>query len=281
MLTNETIAALYGVASALTWGAGDFTGGVASRRVNEFTVVFLAQLIAGILLLALALAIGGPLPAWPQLATGALAGSCGVLGLVALYRGLALGRMGIVAPLSAIITALIPLTLTWITVGAPGWPRVLGCGLALAAVWFLSSQGGRLSLSPGELRLSLSAGLGFGLFFVLMDHASSQVIIWPLVAARSGAIMVMLVVIMATGRWVCPAPGTLLAIALAGILDVSGNAAFCMAAQAGRLDISAILSSLYPASTVLLARLFLKEQLTQRQWLGVATAGMALILVSS
>jgi drug/metabolite transporter (DMT)-like permease len=281
MIGVESIAITCGLASALAWGAGDFAGGFASRRGNALTVVLFSQLIGGILLFFLAATFASSMPPFRHMVSGGLAGIFGVLGLVMLYKGLAQGRMGLVAPLSAVVTAVAPMVFSFFMEGFPGGFRMIGFGIAMAAVWFLSSPGGRMKIEPKELRLSISAGLGFGLFFIFMDHASSQAVLWPLVAARMAAIVVM-VTLLATMRKLLVAPprGQFVFIALAGILDTAGNAAFGMAAHLGRLDIAAILASLYPASTVLLAWLVFRERLGRRQWVGVVTAGVALVLIA-
>ena len=280
MIEPGTLAITCGLCSALAWGAGDFAGGFASRRGNALTVVLFSQLIGGILLFFLATAFARSIPPYRHMISGGLAGVFGVLGLVMLYKGLAQGRMGLVAPLSAVVTAVIPMVFSFFVEGFPGGFRMIGFGIAMAAVWLLSSPGGRMKIEPRELQLSLSAGLGFGLFFIFMDHASSQAVLWPLVAARAAAIVVM-VTLLATMRKLSPPPrGQFTFIALAGVLDTAGNAAFGMAAHLGRLDMAAILASLYPASTVLLAWLVFRERLGRRQWVGVATAGVALVLIA-
>ncbi|MBC2745214.1 MAG: DMT family transporter [Desulfosarcina sp.] len=280
MIGPEALAITCGLCSALAWGAGDFAGGFASKQGSVLTVILFSQLIGGILLFFLVTAFAQSIPPLQHLVSGGLAGIFGVLGLTGLYKGLAHGRMGLVAPLSAMVTAVVPIAFSFFVDGFPGWLRMVGFTIAMVAVWFLSSLGGKASIERGELRLSILAGLGFGLFFIFMDHASSQAVLWPLVAARAAAIVVMFT-ILATTRQLAPPPrGQFAFIAIAGILDTTGNAAFGMAAHLGRLDIAVILASLYPASTVLLAWLVLRERLDRRQWFGVATAGVALVLIA-
>ena len=277
MINPESLAVVCGLCSALVWGAGDFAGGLASRRGNALTVILFSQLIGGTLLVCLAAAFAQSMPPVRHLLFGGLAGIFGVLGLIGLYKGLAQGRMGLVAPLSAVVTALVPMTFSFLVEGFPGWLRTIGFGIAIAAVWFLSSPGDKSKIEPGELRLSILAGLGFGLFFIFMDQASSQSVLWPLVAARAAAIAVMFT-LLATTRQLAPPPrGQFVFIALAGILDTAGNAAFGMAAHLGRLDIAAILASLYPASTVLLAWLVF---LFGGPPAPVDIAGVALVLIA-
>ena len=280
MIGSETMAITCGLGSAIAWGAGDFAGGFASRRVNALTVVLFSQMLGGLLMLGLTPLFAEHLPDTRQMLAGMLAGAFGVMGLVGLYKGLASGRMGLVAPLSAVVTAVLPMTYSFLVEGLPTMLQMVGLVTAMAAVWLLSSPGGKLSIQKGEIRLSLLAGLGFGLFFILMDHASGQAILWPLLASKIGGITVMLIVLAVSRQLAVPPKGQVGFIALAGILDMTGTAAFVLAAHVGRLDISTVLASLYPASTIMLAWLVFRERLGRRQWLGVATASVALVLIA-
>jgi len=280
MINPETVAIVCGLCSAIAWGAGDFAGGFASRRGNALTVVLFSQMLGGMLMLGLTPLFAEHAPDSRQILSGMLAGGFGVLGLVGLYKGLASGRMGLVAPLSALVTAVIPMGFSFVVEGLPTTMQRFGLAAAIAAVWLLSSPGGDLRMQKGELRLSLMAGLGFGLFFILMDHASSQAVLWPLLASKTGAVAVMFLILTATRQLAAPPKGQVLFIVLAGILDTAGTAAFAAAAHLGRLDLSTVLASLYPASTILLAWLVFRERLGRRQWCGVATAIVALVLIA-
>jgi drug/metabolite transporter (DMT)-like permease len=280
MFNAETLAVVCGLSSAIVWGAGDFAGGFAARRANALTVILFSQLIGGSLLLVIAAFFAQGVPPTRHLAFAGLAGIFGVLGLIGLYKGLAGGRMGLVAPLSAVVTALVPLIFSTVTEGYPGHLCMAGFLIAMAAVWLLSSPGGKFSVSGQELKLSLFAGLGFGLFFIFMGNASDEMVLWPLVAARGSAIFLMVFLLISTRQPFVPPRNHFGIIALAGILDTLGNAAFGMAAHFGRLDVAAILASLYPASTVILAWLIMKERLGRRQWFGVSVAVVALVLIS-
>ncbi len=270
----------YGLGSASAWGAGDFSGGLASKKVDPFTVVFFSQLASLPLLLALIVWMNRPVPAVESLLFGAVAGAFGSLGLVAFYKGLAVGRMGLVAPLGAMVTAAIPVVYTMCFQGLPYLSQ--GCGFILAgvAIWLLTATGGRASLSRRELSLALSAGLGFGLFFIFIHYAGTDAVLWPLVTARAASLSLVATVLLGRKRLQAPSLRYLPIIALAGVLDVLGNACFILAAQYGRLDVSVVISSLSPGATVLLAWLFLKERLTRQQWLGVVSALVALDLIA-
>lgn len=163
-MSPETLAFTYGLSSAVAWGAGDFTGGFATKQNNVFSVILISQFVGGVFLVLLALCFGGPVPGFPRFFLGGVAGFCGVLGLVALYTGLAKGRMGIVAPLSAVVTAVLPVIVALLTEGLPTTMQLAGFGTALVAIWFLSYSFSGPSVRPGELYFPVLAGLGFGLF---------------------------------------------------------------------------------------------------------------------
>ncbi|MBI9086860.1 MAG: DMT family transporter [Desulfobacterales bacterium] len=279
MIGAETLAIAYGVGSALTWGAADFSGGLATRKNAVLTVLLLSQVLGLALLSVLLVVFGETFPGPGAMVMGALAGLAGALGIAALYRGLATARMGLVAPLSAVVSAVVPMIYAMATVGLPGRLQLMGIALALASVWLLSasSDGGTATLA--DLKLPVLAGLGFGLFFIFIDSAGEKAILWPLIAARCASVL-LIIPLVAVQKKQTPSPRLQLPfIALAGILDTAGNAFFVLATQVGRLDISAVLTSLYPAATVMLAWLVLKERINRRQGLGVAVAVSALVLI--
>jgi drug/metabolite transporter (DMT)-like permease len=276
---GELAAVAFGLASALTWGAGDFSGGLATKRAPVFGVLAAGQLCGLALLFSLALLWGeAPLSA-DAFGWGVAAGLCGMFGLWALYRALAVGQMGVVAPVSAVLTAAIPVLFSAATEGLPGALTLLGFSLALLGVWLLAgagtSKGGR-----GGLGLALLAGCGFGAFFILIDRASTNAIFWPLVAARCGSLAVVLPIALARRQIGQLARRTLGLALLSGALDVAGNAFFVLATQSGRLDVAAILSSMYPASTVLLASALLGERVTRAQAIGIVAVLAAITLIA-
>jgi len=276
----ETLATAYGLASALSWGASDFSGGYATRRTDVLGVVFRSQFIGGALLLVLALASSSPVPPLRDFLFGGLAGLFGVLGLVALYMGLARGRMGIVAPVSALVTAFIPIIFSLFNEGLPPVPTLVGFGFALAAVWFLSSTKTGSGFSFEETLLPLLAGTGFGLFFILIDQATSVSALWPLVGSRTASLCLVGTYLLFSSGRTGPERRDLPFIFLAGVFDALGNLFFALATNLGRLDVSAVLASLYPAGTVLLAWVILKVRLQKGQWLGVFCAALGLVLIS-
>ena len=280
MIGSEFLALSYGLASAAAWGAGDFSGGLATKRNNVYSVILIAHLISGVLLVGLALLMGEPLPTWGDWWLGGLAGFFGMLGLMALYHGLASGRMGIVAPVGAVTTASLPIAVSFFLEGAPTSIQQLGFVVALGAVWLLAGMGGSAAIKVNELGLAVAAGLGFALFYIVIDQVSQDSVLWPLVSGRIVTTLSLLSFVSATSQWSKPALHHLPVIAFSGIFDTAGNVFFVLAAQAGRLDIASVISSLYPAITVLLAWVILKERLIKQQWLGVVAAMIALALIA-
>lgn len=283
MIGSELGAIIYGLASAVSWGAADFSGGVASKRNHVYGVVLLSQTVGVLFLVGLALLLLEPLSRPVDLVYGAVAGVGGTIGLVALYRGLAGGRMGIVAPLAAVITTVLPVMVSLLAEGMPDTSQLAGFGFALLAVWLISAQNGRLAaIRRGELGLAALAGIGFGIFLILIDRVNAGAVLWPLVAARVASISLLLILIVLTAPFTGrPTAAGWPVIILAGIFDSGGNAFFALAAQTGRLDVAAILSSLYPAATIALAWFILKERLLPPQWAGVAAAFVAILLISA
>lgn len=281
-MPTEFLTILFGLLSALSWGAGDFSGGVAAKRNKLFAVMFTSQGVGAVLLVTLAFVFDKTLPSWHSLGWGALAGAVGVIGLALFYHALATGTMGIVAPVSAVTTALLPLGVATLTEGAPALWQQLGFVVALIAVWLLAGGMSRHhKLKFSDLKLPTLAGISFGLFFIFIDRASAEAAFFPLVAARIASLSLMglaLLVRRQSARITLP---NLPLVATAGVFDALGNAFFALAAQTGRLDIAAVLASLYPASTVFLAWIILKEEMGKSQWVGVALALGALVLISA
>ncbi len=280
MIGSEFLAIAYGLASAASWGAGDFSGGFATKRNNVYSVVLIAHFISGILLVALALLFNESLPTWNDILLGGLAGFFGMLGLMALYRGLAIGRMGLVAPVTAVTTAALPIGVSFFLEGAPTSLQLAGFLIALIAVVLLAGVGGSAVIKANELLLAVVAGLGFALFYIVINQVSQNAVLWPLVSGRIVTVTLLFLFVRLTNQWSRPTLTDLPAMALAGIFDTGGNVFFVLAAQAGRLDIASVISSLYPAMTVLLAWVILKERLIKQQWIGVIAAIVALVLIA-
>jgi drug/metabolite transporter (DMT)-like permease len=263
---------------------GDFSGGFATRRAKVVVVMLFSQLVGIGIFVLLALLTHERFPTPRDLAWGAASGVAGLVGIAALYSAMALGQMGIVAPVSGVITAALPVIAGALLQGVPNPLNLLGFALALAGV-FLISRSGDGTTRPISIVLAVIAGFGFGGFLILIAQAQHGTVFWPLTAARVASITVLVFGVLgqrAFGRQSRnPLPrNALLPAILAGMFDSSGNLFFVLASQAGRLDVAGVISSLYPATTVLLAFALLHERLLRSQAAGVLLVLMAIPLIS-
>jgi drug/metabolite transporter (DMT)-like permease len=276
------MAAVLALLSALVWGASDFCGGLASRRSTAYAVVIGSQGL-GLLALFAVLPLTGGTPTGTDLAWGAAAGVCGSTGLVVFYRAMAGGVMSVIAPVTSLCAAALPV-LAGLAFGERiGVAAAVGIALALVAVVLVAAEGGLRSLRsvrPAALGPPLFAGAMFGLFFVLLHRTGPGAGLWPLAPARLVSVLLVGAVVLLR-RERLPLPRAALApLVLAGVGDMAGNALFLLASQRGDLAITGVLASLYPASTVLLAQLVLREPLARSQAAGLATAAAAVVLIA-
>jgi len=274
-----SIAILFGLLSALTWGAGDFNGGLAAKRSNPYGVVAVAHMISLGLLLLLMPFIGEPIPPLRDWLWGGAAGLTGAIGLLLLYRSLAEGRMSVAAPVSALLAAFLPVVVGSFLDGYPGAWVLLGFILALGAVWLVSGGEG-LAVRFDELRQPAMAGIAFGAFFICIERASHTALLWPLIAVRIVSVSTMLGYALLTRQDWIPKRESMVPLLLSSLLDTFGNAFYALSARTGRLDVAAVLGALYPGATVLLAWVFLKEKISRVQAVGILLALGAIILLT-
>jgi drug/metabolite transporter (DMT)-like permease len=276
------VASFLALGAALSWGAGDFLGGIASRRIGVLAVLALSQAVglAGVLFWVL---IGGEaFPGVGKLLPAAAAGVSGLVGLAALYRGFAVGAMGIVAPISA-AAPLVPLTVDAAHGITPATMQWIGVAFVLAGVVALSREPSALGgqrLAAGA-SLSVVAALGFGGFIVGLDAGSDESAPWAVVAARSTSVALALLAVAVTSTSL-RAPRPLLPVLVGvGVFDTAANVAVAFATTKGAAGIVAVLSALYPVVTVVLARFVLGERLSAARRVagGVTLAGAALVAV--
>ncbi|MGE0299695.1 EamA family transporter [Pseudonocardia sp.] len=263
--------------SAVFYGVGDFTGGLAARRAPVLTVTFVSQ-VAGLALLLPALVL---LPGAPSLAAagfGVVGGLAGATGVLLYFRGLAVGPMGVVAPLSAVVGAGLPLAVGLLRGERPGALAAVAIAIALTAICCATAGSRADAAATSGIALGLAAGLGFGLFFVAMDAAPADSGLWPLAAGRVASVAVLAAVV-AARRPGGIGGGTRLAV-VSGIADTVANVLFLVATRIGDLGISAVLVSLYPVVVVLLARTVLRERLTPMQLAGTGLALTASALLA-
>jgi drug/metabolite transporter (DMT)-like permease len=270
----------FGLAAAAAFGAGDFSGGLAARRAPAWIVAAGAQLAGLAMLVLLAAVVRPEAPDPSAIILGGAAGIAGGLGLAALYAGLSLGSMGLVAALSGAGSVAIPVVVGVVllrdAISAGQWTGVA----AAAGAAVLASGATAAGVNARAVRLALVAAVGFGLWFVLLDQAADADQLWVLVASRGTAAAVVgsLSLLMAGGRGL---PRALLpVVVMAGALDVAGNGAFVLSAASVPVGIAAALSGLYPLVTMLLARLVLRERLPALALVAVALAVAGILLVS-
>lgn len=279
------MAALLALVSALCYGVSDFSGGLAARRVPATAVVLVSNAFSLLLaVLAVALLPGSAYRA-DDVAWGAAAGAVGLLGVVLLYRGLAIGPMSVVAPLTAVLSAVVPVVVGVARGERPGALAVAGVALALPAMVLIgresrASHGARLS--HGALISALSAGISFGGFYVLLAQTGPNGGAWPLVGQRAASVVILLglVAVAAMRRAATSARGVLRLAVIAGLTDFAANLAYVLATHRGLLALVAVISSLYPATTLVLARGLLKERLARQQTAGLLLAAAAVALIA-
>ncbi len=305
-MSNGAATVGFSIASAAIWGTSDFVGGVAARRLPSSAVVTASHGLSLVLLVSLALIHASKLPDPQSALYGALAGlACGT-GVMVLYKALALGSMGLTAAVSGVLAAILPVLWAFATEGLPKNRQVLGIALAGVAIWMIARAPGAASSKQGIL-LGAAAGVSFGCLFILLKLAGRGGVLWPLAFSRVTSCALAAGVTLITMRradgvrgaanfpdshtrggagkrprrlgW--PGWSVVGLIAIAGVFDASGNTLYTVATRLGRLDIAAVLSSLYPASTILLAAWLLKERTTRSQAAGLVLALVAVVLIAA
>lgn len=279
------MAILLGLAASITYGTADFLGGLATKRNTVLRVVLLSQ-VAGLLIYLVAIPF---LPegrftarAWVW---GSAAGVAGAVGVAFLYRGLARGRMSVVAPITAVISVTIPVVVGLALGERPSGLQMVGIAAAVLAVVLVSTapEPGaerRASGSTGVLD-ALASGVGIGLFLVALSRTGEASGPWPLVASRLVSVVIFGLAMVVARHGLRPERGTGRVVVGAGVLDVTANLLYLLGTRAGLVSIVAVLTSLYPAATVVLARVVLKERLTIHQLVGLAVALAGVVLISA
>jgi uncharacterized membrane protein len=298
MLTLIPTNAVFGLLAALFWGGGDFSGGMGAKHAGgtlggALRVILLSHTASLSILLTIALLRGDSFPHGAQLLWGISAGVIGGLSLAFFYIALARGAMGAAAAISGLLAAAVPAVLTIAAEGSPGTLHLTGFAVAGIAIWMVAAAPTGVLESPAlkpaasTMLLAIAAGAGFGLYFIALKHAAAAGVVWPMATARMGSITtctlfahcLTLTNRRPAARIKLAKPAILWALSTA-LLDTCGNLLFISATRAGRLDVAAVLASLYPASTILLAGLVLKERFSRRQGIGMAIAAVAVVMIT-
>jgi drug/metabolite transporter (DMT)-like permease len=251
-----------------------------SRRAPLLTVVLVAQAVGTVAALGIAAALREPFPSPPDIAFAVGAGLCGMAGIALLYRGLAVGRMGVVAPTTGVLGAVIPVVVGFALEGVPPPVVIVGILVAFVAVVLVTRAPGAQADHPSGVQWALGAGIAIGGFNLCIAGLSGETTFGPLVILRLVQTLLWPVVIVLWRQpWRLPS-GVLKWLIVIGLLDMAGNAFFILATQTGMLAIAAVLSSLYPVTTVLLAIVVLRERLSRSHVVGIALTAVAIALIA-
>jgi drug/metabolite transporter (DMT)-like permease len=271
--------AAYGLAAVLAWGTSDFLGGYATRRANAFLFTMVVNLGGLFLVGTLALATHTPFPALHSAAWVMAGGLSGGASLAIFYRALSSGRMGVTAPIAAVLGAAIPTLFSIFSEGVPGRMPLLGFVFAVVGLWLITrtEAGGK----PEGIGLAVLSGIGFASFYLCVRQAGDAPALWVASLTRVGGLTITALIVLLGGKFRdITSTGVRWAV-LTGCIDSLGTILFVRASQTGRLDEAVVISSLYPAVTVLLARLLLKEHFTRWRFVGLLAALAAVPMIAA
>lgn len=286
------MAAFLGLLASVAYGFADFIGGVVSRTNHVFTVLFWGQIIGIAWVLASLPILAEGAPTADALLFGAGSGVAGTFGAAALFRGLARGRMSVVAPVTAVLAASLPVLFGLLTGERPGAVSLLGVVVALGAIALVSTVP-----KPGEERgrgaalrarlvaegvpWGVAAGLCFAAYFVQISLVPEDSGIWPILGVRSSSLIVSAGFVLGLRLPVRPAPRTTAAVLAGGFVGSAADYVFLLSSRLGLLSVVAVLASLYPVTTVILARVILKERMGRLQLAGLVLAGAGVVLITA
>ena len=275
----QVISAGYGLAAVLAWGTSDFLGGYATRRANAFLFTTVVN-IGGLLLVGtLASASHVQFPSGRSVAWVLAGGVTGGAALAIFYRALSSGRMGLTAPVAAVLGAAIPTVFSMFTEGMPGGISIAGFFFAAIGLWLITrAEDGN---TPEGIGLALIAGTGFAGFYLCVRQAGDASAFWIATFTRTGGLLVTGVIVLLQRKFSDITGAGVRWGILTGCVDSLGTILFVRASQAGRLDEAVVISSLYPAVTVLLARMFLKEHFTRWRFIGLLAALAAVPMIAA
>jgi drug/metabolite transporter (DMT)-like permease len=285
---------LLALTSAALYGAADFIGGFTSRRADTIAVVLISQ-FAGLLSLALLLPLMPPVaPTGRDLMWGAAAGLSSSVGVALLYRGLAIGTMAIIAPTTAVCAVIVPVAVSVALGEQLSRVALAGIVLALVAIVLVAQETRRPDASadderathasplrrlPRGLGLAFLSGIAIGGFFLFLARARPEAALWPMLVSRGSSVVLFGIIAMVSGRSL-RMPVTAAGMAIGGgIVDMAANTLYLIATWSGSLSVIVTLASLYPASTVMLARVFLRERLNRVQLAGVVCVLVAILTI--
>jgi uncharacterized membrane protein len=301
-----------GLLAAILWGGGDFSGGRGAQLAggslqSALRVILFSHFTSLCILLTLAYLHGDTMPHGALLVWGVCAGVTGGLSLACFYIALARGAMGASAAISGLLAAAVPAAFAIASDGSPGLLHLAGFAIAGIAIWMVAAaptgvlEHPEISSNSSTMVLAIVAGAGFGLYFIALKMAGAGGVVWPMATARMGSItacsLLLLILTFAKAGQTGNSPTGLVSTSprhsffglpkaaifwslSTAVLDTCGNMLYISATRAGRLDVAAVLASLYPTTTILLAGIVLKERLSKRQGLGMAIAAAAVVMIT-
>jgi len=278
--------AAYSVTAVFLWGAADFAGGYGSRRANAFVLTAFSHICAFGLMFAIALGQHGAFPSRASIVWAVIAGASGGFSLALFYRALASGQMGLTAPVAALVGAAIPTMVDIALEGAPSGWTIGGFVLAALAIWLItrpepsSENKEESSGRPAGVGMAALAGVGFAGFYLCIHQATGSPV-WVAALSRIGSFTATGIAVVATrAPLALDRPRAALGM-LAGFLDITASTLFIFASQHGRLDEAVLITSLYPAVTVVLARFVLKEHFSRWKVVGLLAALAAVPMIAA
>jgi drug/metabolite transporter (DMT)-like permease len=277
------LAVAFGLASSAAWGISDFLGGLKSRSLNLLTVLLVSQGMGLVPLVVIVAARGEPLPGGSEPLWAALGGLAGVMGLASFYRGLSIGAMSVVAPISG-LAATIPVAVGVATGDRPSALQAVGVVVALVGVVLASREpreGGAPARVATGVGFALLSALGFGCFFVGVDAGSEDDLWWALLFVRGTSFGALLLAALVLRPPLAVERADVSALLAMGLLDVTANGLFAAAANEGLVSVVAVVGSLYPVVTILLARAVLHERVQRVQQVGVVTALCGVVFIAA
>lgn len=279
--SRTSVPFLFAGLSSFTFGVADFTGGLAARRAPAVSVVVMSQVVGGAGVLLAAPFFGEGAPASREIAWGAAAGVAGAFGLVMFYNALASTRISVTAPVAAIVGTATPVLFGLIVGERPSSSAWVGVAVALLAIVFITRPPARTAAGSGTGRavlLGSAVGVLFGLFGILISRTAAESGLWPLAGARGASLTVVTILALVRRRPLIPSHGRRLTAA-AGALDMTANVFFLLAVREELLSLVAVIQSLYPASTIALARIVIGERIGGLQLLGLLFAALGVGLI--
>jgi drug/metabolite transporter (DMT)-like permease len=279
LIPYQLVPATSALAATFAWGMSDFVGGFASRKANAYLLTTITHLSGTALMLLLALLFHSSFPGRQNLQWAVGAGLFGGFALAVFYRTLSQGNMGLTAPVAAVLGAGIPTAFGFFTQGLPGAVPIAGFLLAGIGIWLISRSEGDVG-HPKGIGTAVVAGIGFAGYFLCIHQAGNGSVFWLAGTSRFVSLLTTGAIVLVTRQFgPMDSKGVFYGLG-AGVLDITGSAMFILASQRGRLDAAVVISSLYPAITVLLARLFLKEHFSRWRIVGMIAALLAVPMVA-